>query len=184
MDSLVFDSTQGAAPNIVNTSNGFYAIAYMGDTDDGFLKVVEVDTNGQITDTVIDTFEFDTLYGNNPDIIELHGGSNSLCLKVVNRGETNLADFTKWDIIAQYENGTANYLSYTTSANPGSNEWTVNSIYMLDDNPEVYDPDILNPGEQMKLLINIDSEIGAKDTIRITVSTPHGVTSQCMVTRN
>ena len=184
MDSLVFDSTQGAVPNIVNTSKGFYAIAYMGDADDGFLKVVEVGTNGQITDTVIDTFEFDTLYGNNPDIIELHGGSNSFCMKVVNRGEISLTDFTKWDIIVQYETGTANYLSYTTSDNPGSNEWTVDSIYMLDDNPEVYDPDILNPGEQMKLLLNVDPAIGLRETVRITVSTPHGVKSTCMVTRN
>jgi len=40
-----------------------YAIAYSGDGHDGFLKTVEISTNGIITNTVIDTLEFDATKG-------------------------------------------------------------------------------------------------------------------------
>ena len=184
MDSLEFDAVNGQCPVIIRTSVGMYSIAYMGDDDDGFLKMAEIDTNGQIADTVIDTFEFDTVHGEQPAMIEVLGGSNSVPLRVVNQGQSNMAEYARWDIIAEYEDGTVNYISYTTDASPGSNNWAVEGLYMLDGNTEVYDPDILNPGEQMKLVMNLDPAIGLRETVRITVSTPNGVKSQCLVTRD
>ena len=184
MDTLEFDTDNAESPTIINASGGFFCIAYMGPDGDGFLKIAEIDTNGRITDTVIDTFEFDTSHGENPQMIETLGGSNSVSLRVVNRGQSNLAEYAKWDIITQYEDGTVNYISYTTEPSPGSNQWVVEGLYMLDGNPEVYDPDILNPGEQMKLIMNLDPAIGLRETVRITVSTPNGVKSQCLVTRD
>ncbi len=106
-------------------------------------------------------------------------------LTVQNRGQANLASFSRWDVIAQYQDRSAFYITYTTEAIPGSNEWTVEGIYLSDNLSiaEVFDPDILNPGETMKAVINLDPDIGAGQTGRITVSTPNGVTSQCLVTR-
>ncbi len=73
IDSLEFDAGSGYEPNIIHVSGNVYAIAYRGIDDDGFLKTVEIATNGQITDTVIDSLEFDTDYGYEPDIIHVSG---------------------------------------------------------------------------------------------------------------
>ncbi|RLI11887.1 hypothetical protein DRO35_04265, partial [Candidatus Bathyarchaeota archaeon] len=48
-----------------------YGIAYSGDDDDGFLKTIEIATNGIITNTIIDSLEFDTVKGKTPRIIHV-----------------------------------------------------------------------------------------------------------------
>jgi len=115
---------------------------------------------------------------------ESYGGGN-INLMVQNEGQTDLGDFSHWDVIAQYQAGGTYYIVYTTDNPPGNDRWTVGGIYLSDNITisEVFDPDILNPGETMKAVINLDPEIGAGETGRITVSTPNGVTSQCLITR-
>ena len=73
IDTLEFDSAKGRTPNIIPISGDVYAIAYAGNTDDGFLKTVTIATDGQITDTVIDTLEFDPVKGKTPNIIPISG---------------------------------------------------------------------------------------------------------------
>ena len=73
IDTLEFDTSQGREPNIISISGDVYAIAYRGSGDDGFLKTVTIATDGQITDTVIDTLEFDTSQGRQPNIISISG---------------------------------------------------------------------------------------------------------------
>lgn len=106
-------------------------------------------------------------------------------LTVRNAGQVNLGSFPHWDVIAQYQNGGISYIAYTGNAIPGSNEWVVEGIYLTDNITisEVFDPNILNPGETMKVVINLDPEISAGETGRITISAPNGVTSQCLVIR-
>jgi len=73
IDSLEFDTRNGKAPNIIPISGNVFAIAYAGNRDDGFLKTVEIAANGQITDGVIDSLEFDTRNGKTPNIIPISG---------------------------------------------------------------------------------------------------------------
>ena len=73
IDSLEFDPVKGKTPNIIPISGNVYAIAYAGDLDDGFLITVTIATDGQITDTVIDTLGFDTSQGKTPNIIPISG---------------------------------------------------------------------------------------------------------------
>ena len=73
IDSLVFDTQKGRTPDIISISGDVYAIAYEGDGGDGFLKTVQIAADGQITDAVIDTLEFDTVRGKNPAIIPTSG---------------------------------------------------------------------------------------------------------------
>jgi len=73
IDSLEFDHVKGKTRNIIPISGNVYAIAYAGDLDDGFLITVTIATDGQITDTVIDTLEFDTSQGKTPNIIPISG---------------------------------------------------------------------------------------------------------------
>jgi len=73
IDTLNFDAVKGKTPRIINISgdNNNYAIAYSGDGDLGYLKTVEIDSSGNITDTVIDTLNFDDVKGKTPDIINV-----------------------------------------------------------------------------------------------------------------
>ena len=50
-----------------------YVIAYTGDTDDGFLKTVQIAGSGEIGNEEIDSFEFDVVKGKTPDIIPISG---------------------------------------------------------------------------------------------------------------
>ncbi len=106
-------------------------------------------------------------------------------LMVRNEGQTNLGDFSHWDIIAQYQAGGIYYIDYTDNATPGNNEWTVEGLYLSDNTslPELFDFNILNPGETAKLYIKLNPEIGAGTNGKITAVTSNGVTSQCLVSR-
>ena len=72
-DSLTLDSVKGKEPDMISISGNVYAIAYSGAGDDGFLKTVTIATDGQIPDTVIDTLEFDTVNGEDANIIPISG---------------------------------------------------------------------------------------------------------------
>ena len=73
IDSLEFDTSNGYEPSMIHVDGNVYAIAYRGTNDDGFLKTVEIAADGQITNTVIDTLEFDTSNGYEPSIIHVDG---------------------------------------------------------------------------------------------------------------
>ena len=73
IDTLEFDTEEGGWPNIIHVSGNVYAIAYLGDGSDGFLKTVTIANDGQITDMVKDTLEFDDLEGRRPNIIHVSG---------------------------------------------------------------------------------------------------------------
>ena len=73
VDTLEFDNRNGREPSIIHISNQIYAIAYRGNGGDGFIKTVEIATNGDITNSVVDSFEYDTRYGRAPDIIHVSG---------------------------------------------------------------------------------------------------------------
>ena len=110
-----------------------------------------------------------------------------LTLWVKNSGQVNLEDFPKWDVIAEWTGDDTTHLCYLTSATsgPGDNEWMVQGIFLPDEtNPEVMDPNILNPQEVMKITIKLSPDMVINTTARITISTPNGITSQCLITLN
>jgi hypothetical protein len=109
------------------------------------------------------------------------GGAIDLTVK--NDGQTNLSDFAKWDVIAQYQTGEFSYLTYTPTYPPGNNgQWTVKGIYTTGGTPETFDPGILDPGEQMVVSIALDRNLSSGQSCEITVSTPNGVKSQTQIT--
>jgi hypothetical protein len=73
IDTLAFDTSGGYEPSIIHVDGNVFAVAYRGASNNGLLKSVEIATDGQITGTVIDTLEFDTTYGYDPDIINVGG---------------------------------------------------------------------------------------------------------------
>jgi hypothetical protein len=73
IDSLEFDTSDGFEPDMVHVSGDIYAIAYRGSGSDGFLRTASIAPDGHITNFVIDTLEFDTSDGYEPDIIHISG---------------------------------------------------------------------------------------------------------------
>jgi len=71
IDSQVFESGQGYEPSLLHIGGNVYAVAYRDSVNDGWVKTWEIQINGQITDTVIDSLEFDTANGYEPDIINV-----------------------------------------------------------------------------------------------------------------
>jgi flagellar protein FlaF len=102
-------------------------------------------------------------------------GGSQVTLKISNDGAVSLADFERWDVIIRYQDGTAMWLPY--NGYPG---WQVNQISFGDD-PEVFEPGILNAGEDMQLTLALDPPISENTTGEVTVSTPKGVIAKAMV---
>jgi len=70
IDTLEFDVDFGLNPDIINVSGKVFAISYQGADSDGVLKTLIIRDDGTIS-SVIDTLEFDTVNGTDPDIIKL-----------------------------------------------------------------------------------------------------------------
>ena len=111
------------------------------------------------------------------------GGGADVTITIKNKGEVSLLDFSKWDAIIQYYSSgpTLNVrrLTYVASG-LGNNQWTVEGIYIdaSASTAEVYEQDIFNPGEEMKMQLKLSPVVAASTTNRVTVSTPTGVTAE------
>ena len=107
-----------------------------------------------------------TITGEDGDYVEIN---------VRNDGNTILGDFDRWDVIVTYQQGDVQWLSYSTVA-PG---WYVEGIY-YDGNPEIYGPNILDPGEDMKIILKLSPPVAGGTTNLATITTNNGITTQIM----
>ena len=105
---------------------------------------------------------------------------NLIAISVTNIGQTNIIDFNQWDVLIQAQNGTSSRLTGAASLQPASNQWAVERICLLNGNPEIFDPNILNPDEMIVLFLNPGTPLKPGEAARITIATTNGVTSQCM----
>ena len=111
---------------------------------------------------------------------DYYGGSIELAVR--NTGQVNISDFAYWDVIVEKQGASASYITYSPSYPPGVGQWTVKGIYISDNDPEVFDLNILNPGEEVVLVVSPGIEIDVGETFKITLATSDGITSQCYVT--
>jgi flagellar protein FlaF len=95
---------------------------------------------------------------------------------IENSGQTKLASFDKWDAIVQYYDSDDHYyvkwLPYQSDI-LGDNEWSKTGIY-FNNHPEVFEPGILNPQEQLGFKAALNPSAGYR-AIDITISTPNGI---------
>jgi len=105
--------------------------------------------------------------------------NNTLELILENTGQVKLANFEKWDIIVQYYDSTGNYytewLPYTETT-LGNNEWELAWIH-LDGETEVFEPNVLNPKEQIMIRAQLSPAVGSNSTNMVVVATPSGITA-------
>lgn len=110
--------------------------------------------------------------------ITLVAGPDPLEVILENTGQTKIADFEKWDLIVQYfdDGGTYNvqWLPYVAGSS-AADEWDVGWIKM-NGRPEIFDPGVLNPGEQIMIRTRLDPSVGVNTTNMVVISTPSGVT--------
>ena len=100
-----------------------------------------------------------------------------LRVTVDNSGQTKLASFSKWDFIVHYYDvdGThyTKWLPYTDGV-LGDNEWEKARI-CLNGQPEFFEPEIMNPEEELVILAKLNPLPGDATTGDIAIATPNGV---------
>ena len=99
-------------------------------------------------------------------------------ITIENDGNTALASFSKWDVIVVYQNSSVQWLPYTTDT-PG---WTVNGIF-LNGKSEIYEPNIFNPGETMKLVLKLSPAVAEGATNLAIISTPNAARTEITFAR-
>jgi archaeal flagellar protein FlaF len=105
--------------------------------------------------------------------------SNTLEVILGNSGQTKLADFGKWDVIVQYRDDVGNYYSKWlpyTDAPLADNQWQLAGI-LLNGAPEVIEPGVLNPEEQLEIRAQLNPSVGDGTINMIVIATPDGVTA-------
>jgi hypothetical protein len=102
--------------------------------------------------------------------------ADTLLAVIENSGQTKLSSFDKWDFIVQYYDAGdslhINWLPYHEGV-LGNNEWQDTGLY-FNGQPEVFEPGILNPEEQLNLEALLNPSAGYR-AIAITLATPNGI---------
>ena len=116
-------------------------------------------------------------------VVSVQPGGTLVDITLGNQGEVALNDFPRWDVVIQYTGSDNNYyikrLPYTAGA-LGNNQWTVTGIFLdaQTSDPEIFDPGILNPDEEVVLQIKLNPAVKALSTNLVSVVTPNGIVSQ------
>jgi len=113
----------------------------------------------------------------------------ALDITLRNSGSVKLTDFAEWDVIIQHYDLTGDYLidwyDYRESGLTLGGEWTVGGIYVVaaTEASEVFDPGILNPGEEIVIRTQLSSPMNTDSVGVATVSTWNGITASAVFTR-
>jgi len=108
------------------------------------------------------------------------GASVQVTLK--NTGSVKLASFDQWDVILQSNDGTktqARWYPFGNSANQWQ-ETIFQSAAAL--TPEVIEPGILDPGEEMIVTINVSPAVALGTTNLAIITTPNGISASTVFT--
>jgi hypothetical protein len=112
-------------------------------------------------------------------------------VQIRNTGQTKLADFERWDLVVQYytepdyyvePRGPEQYvykvgwLPYTAGVLENQT-WTVSGIYLnaATLEPEVFEPGILNPDEEMVIRAKLWPTVAMTTTNYITIGSDNGI---------
>ncbi|MEK7326220.1 MAG: hypothetical protein AAB217_13270 [Chloroflexota bacterium] len=102
-------------------------------------------------------------------------------IRLRNAGQTRLADFDRWDVMIQYYDTAGTYhivwLPYFEGGDPANNEWAIEALYVeaAGSVPEIYEPGILNPAEEMVIRFRVSPAVGHETTNLAVLSTPNGL---------
>lgn len=105
-------------------------------------------------------------------------------ITIRNEGQVSLNNFDSWDVIVKYTGADDIYTKWLpyTSSPPENNKWSVEGIY-FNGSPETIEPNILNSGEDMKIVMQLDPQVEVNSTNQVTISTPNGVITEAIFQR-
>ncbi len=113
--------------------------------------------------------------------------SGHLDVRLRNSGQTKLSDYDKWDVIVQYYDDSGIYyvkwLPYTDWP-VSDNEWGKEAIYDGGGGVEAFEPNILNPSEEILIEVRLGPVVGRETTNMVVVSTPNGISASTSFVRN
>ncbi len=107
-----------------------------------------------------------------------------------NVGSSKIADFDQWDLIVQHYSAAGIYavqwLPYVSGTTPGTNQWVVAGLYLsaAEGSPEVYEPMILNPGEEIVIEARVVPPVGPNTTNLATLAVASGNHQSVLFVRN
>ena len=131
----------------------------------------------QMTQTTEEIMRTD-IAGTDPSVPPGESGAR-VEITVNNQGQVSLSNYDSWDVIVQYysDNVTrvVKWIPYTTSL--ADNTWTAGN-WEFNGSPETFEPEILNPGENMTVSMQLDPPVATNTTNLATIST-----SNCVPTR-
>lgn len=73
IDTIEYAPVQGRYPHLIKISDSAVGVVYTGPGADGFVSTILIDQNGVMTNTVVDSLEFDTTQALYAQIIHLQG---------------------------------------------------------------------------------------------------------------
>ena len=108
----------------------------------------------------------------------IDGSGANITITIRNDGQTPIGEYSQMDVLVQYFGETATrydkWIAYTSGA-LAPDTWTTGSF-----SDDVFEPGILNPGEQMEILVRVNPVVGAGTTNKAVISTEFGITAQTM----
>ena len=99
---------------------------------------------------------------------------------VQNDGATNVVDFSRMDVVVQYQSGGSSlveWVPYTITSPQPLNTWTVVSI-----SNDVIEPGILNTGESLTIRVKLDPAVGTGTSNWLQVTTELGISGSLFFT--
>ena len=123
--------------------------------------------------------------------IDPNASSTNIEVSIRNSGQTSLGNFDEWDVMIQYyatPNDTdlnLKWMSYVATSTPATLQWTVQGIYSdaATRVAETYEPNLLNPGEEMILRANVTPAIPGSTNNSIRIGTPNGFSLPAVFSR-
>lgn len=112
VDSWEFQPSNGEFPDIVHVSGNIYAISYQGPGSDGWMMTVNISDAGDITNSAIDTLEFDPGLCNYPEIIHVSGDYFAIAYQGI--GSDGFVKTVRIQSNGQIDNSTVDSLEFDT----------------------------------------------------------------------
>lgn len=126
-----------------------------------------------------------------PVSLSILDAGNTIQVAIRNDGALKLADYSRWDVFAEYYDSSTTplYLTGRFDYDPTTTDngtWSVGGLYL--DFPrnvaEAYETGIFNSGEELVLNLKVSPAVGVGKTARVTVVTENGVIAALIGTRN
>lgn len=115
--------------------------------------------------------------------------NTQLDFTLIDDGQSQLRQVSDWDVIVWYEGDAGaglqiEWLTYTTSPTPSAGEWTLTGIYedAGTSDPEVYQPGIVNPGEEFIIRAELGPAVASGSTNTVSLAVEQGVSVTAVFT--